>query len=87
MLICLGGVNITFTAKVYKSSDPDTYAEQSIVVTTIKSDLVAIIKGGTEFTVGRDGGTIVIDGTPSYDPDQEARAWEYEWECIQVSPL
>ena len=59
--------------------------EQSITVTTIKSELVAIIKGGQEYTVGRSSGDVVIDGSLTYDPDDEARPWSYSFECTQVS--
>ncbi len=72
---------------MYKSSDADKFVEQSIAVSTIKSELVAIIKGASEFTVGRGSGDIVIDGSLTYDPDNEARAWVYSWECTQVSQI
>ncbi len=70
---------------MYKSSDASAYVEQSITVSTIKSELVAIIRGASEYTVGRSGGQVVIDGSLTYDPDNEARAWVYTWECTQVN--
>ena len=71
--------------RVYKSSTPTAYVETSIAVTTIASALVAVIRGATELTVGRDSGEVVLDGSLSFDPDQEARDWGYEWQCLQVS--
>ena len=81
----LGGEDIQFTIRVYKSDNPSAYVEQSITVTTIKSNLVAIILGGAEYTVGRSSGDVAVDGSLTYDPDEEARPWEYSFECTQVS--
>ncbi|XP_033123601.1 uncharacterized protein LOC117122201 [Anneissia japonica] len=79
-----GGEDIQFTVKVYRSSDPTSFVLTSILVTTVKSDLVARIKGGDEFTVGRASGNVQLDGSLSFDPDEEARDWVYEWQCLQV---
>ncbi|XP_071963404.1 uncharacterized protein [Antedon mediterranea] len=79
-----GGVNIPFTVKVYKSSDPNSFLTETVTVTTVRSDLVALIKGGEQFSIGRDSGTVQLDGSLSFDPDNEARDWVYEWQCLQV---
>ena len=75
------GETITFTVRVYKSDDPSAYVETSIQVVTISSALVAVLRGGSEITVwvGDSGGS-VLDGSLSYDPDDEARV--YEWQCV-----
>ncbi|KAJ8045834.1 Polycystic kidney disease 1-related protein [Holothuria leucospilota] len=80
-----GGENIEFTVRVFKSSDESAYVESSITITTIKSALIAVIDGGKEFTVGRDSGDILLSAANSIDPDEEAREWEYEWQCIQTT--
>ncbi|XP_072031498.1 uncharacterized protein [Amphiura filiformis] len=79
------GEDIQFTVKVYKSSDETAYVEQSIDITTIKSELVAKIKGAREFTVGRGSDDVVLDGSLTYDPDEEARSWVYSWGCTQIT--
>ncbi len=79
-----GGANITFTVSVYKSSDPDKAVTQSVTVTTVYSDLIPIIRGGSELTIGRDSGWVAIDGSSSFDPDLEALDMTYLWQCEQV---
>ena len=83
-LVSPGGETITFTVRVYKTDAPTEYVEASIQVVTISSPLVAVLKGGSEITVGRDSGVVELDGSLSYDPDEEARDWVYEWQCLQV---
>ncbi|XP_022081345.1 uncharacterized protein LOC110974195 [Acanthaster planci] len=78
------GEDLTFTVRVYKSSNPSAYVEASIGATTVSSPLVAVIRGPSELTIGRDSGEVVLDGSLSYDPDAEARDWEYEWLCVQT---
>ncbi|XP_077988425.1 uncharacterized protein LOC144442926 [Glandiceps talaboti] len=74
---------ITFTVQVYKSSEPSKIATATISVTTVSTPLVAIIRGGAEMTVGRDSGTLEIDGSSSYDPDDVAYDMSYTWTCLQ----
>jgi len=78
-----GDEEITFTVQVYKSSDPTKIATASITVVTFSTPLVAIIRGGAEMTVGRDSGTLTIDGSDSYDPDAVAFDMTYTWTCLQ----
>ncbi|XP_038046839.1 uncharacterized protein LOC119721034 [Patiria miniata] len=78
------GNSLTFTVRVYKSSNPSAYVEASMGAVTISSPLVAIIRGPSELTIGRDSGEVVLDGSLSYDPDEEAREWTYEWQCLQT---
>ncbi|XP_054758721.2 uncharacterized protein LOC129264802 [Lytechinus pictus] len=80
-----GGENILFTVTVYKSSTPNQATQTSILVTTHQSDLIAKIDGAKEFIVGRDSGTVSLDGTNSIDPDEQARDWEYTWLCEQTT--
>lgn len=79
-----GGEALEFTVRVFKSSNVSAYVETTVTVVTIQSDLIAVIDGGKEFTVGRDSGELVLNAGNSIDPDEEARAWEYEWQCLQV---
>ncbi|XP_077988424.1 uncharacterized protein LOC144442925 [Glandiceps talaboti] len=74
---------IMFTVQVYKSSEPSKIATATISVTTVSTPLVAIIRGGAEMTVGRDSGTLEIDGSDSYDPDDVAVDMTYAWTCLQ----
>ncbi|XP_071499141.1 uncharacterized protein [Diadema antillarum] len=80
-----GGEFIMFTVRVYKSSSPNDVTETSIIVTTHQSDLIAVIDGAKEFIVGRDSGTVSIDGSNSIDPDEQARPWTYVWLCEQIT--
>ena len=79
-----GDANITFTVTVFKSSEPNKNVTQSITVTTVYSDLIAIIRGGNQLTIGRDSGYVAIDGSSSFDPDDEALDMTYSWQCEQV---
>lgn len=83
----LGGENVTFSVDVYKSSDPDKVVTQSITVTTVYTDLVPVIRGGSELTIGRDSGYVSIDGSSSFDPDLVAADMSYEWLCEQARYL
>ncbi|XP_072031504.1 uncharacterized protein [Amphiura filiformis] len=80
-----GGENVTFTVKIYKESDPDKFVEQSIQISTRFSDLLTVIEGGSELTIGRDAGNVTIDGSSSFDPDDVAMDMTYEWLCEQVT--
>ncbi|XP_022108597.1 uncharacterized protein LOC110988924 [Acanthaster planci] len=80
-----GDTTVTFTVAIYKSSDPSNNMTQSFSVQTRYSDLIPIIFGGSELTVGRDSGMLTLDGSGSFDPDQVAVNMEYEWLCSQVT--
>ena len=75
---------MTFTVTIYKSSNPNNNITQSYSVRTRYSDMIPIIYGGSELTVGRDSGTLSLDGSGSLDPNQEAVDMQYEWRCSQV---
>nr|WDP79925.1 egg jelly 9-1 receptor [Apostichopus japonicus] len=78
-----GGTSVTFTVRAYKETVPDSYAEESKTITTLYSDLEAVIAQGQFITVGRDSGDLELDGSLSYDPDNEAIDATYEWLCEQ----
>ncbi|XP_071845132.1 uncharacterized protein [Apostichopus japonicus] len=80
-----GGTSVTFTVRAYKETVPDSYAEESITITTLYSDLEAVIAQGQFITVGRDSGDLELDGSLSYDPDNEAVDATYEWLCEQIT--
>lgn len=86
-LFLKGGTSVTFTVRAYKETVPDSYAEESITITTLYSDLEAVIAQGQFITVGRDSGDLELDGSLSYDPDNEAIDATYEWLCEQVMYL
>ena len=79
-----GDSDITFTLSVNKASEPSQVTTQSVTITTVYSDLVAVIDGGSERTVGVDSGDLTLDGSGSYDPDAEAEDMTYLWSCSVV---
>ncbi|KAJ8029481.1 hypothetical protein HOLleu_28882 [Holothuria leucospilota] len=78
-----GGTSVTFTVRIYKSSEPDNYVEESITITTSYSELKPVISQGKLITVGQDSGNVELDGTLSWDPDSVALVMTYEWQCEQ----
>ena len=75
---------MTFTLSVNKASEPSDVARQSVTITTVYSDLVAVIVGGSERTVGVDSGDLTLVGSGSYDPDEEDEDFSYVWTCSVV---
>ncbi|XP_071511055.1 uncharacterized protein [Diadema antillarum] len=78
-----GDSQVTFTVSVSAASDPSKVATQSVTVTTVYSDLVAVIDRGDEITVGVDSGEVVLDGSESYDPDNQDEDMTYVWTCTK----
>ena len=76
---------MTFTVEVSPTADPGRVTQQSVTVTTVNTDLVAVIDGGSERTVGVDSGELVLDGSGSYDPDREEEEMTFFWTCHKVS--
>ena len=80
-----GNTEVTFTLSVNKANEPNQVTTQSVTITTVFSDLVAVIDGGSERTVGLDSGDQTLDGSGSYDPDNEDEVMTYLWSCSVVS--
>ncbi|XP_071511058.1 uncharacterized protein [Diadema antillarum] len=78
-----GDSELTFTVTVQDGSDQPKVTTQSVKITTVYSDLVAVIDRGDEITVGVDSGVLVLDGSKSYDPDNQDEEMTYVWTCAK----
>ncbi|XP_041465073.1 uncharacterized protein LOC121415809 [Lytechinus variegatus] len=80
-----GDTDVTFTLEVSRESDPSTVTTQTVTVTTVYSDLVALIAGGSERTIGVDSGNFTLDGSSSSDPDNQNEEMAYLWTCEELN--
>eukprot|EP00057_Strongylocentrotus_purpuratus_P017523 XP_011671997.1 PREDICTED: receptor for egg jelly 8 isoform X3 [Strongylocentrotus purpuratus] len=76
-----GDSQVTFTLEVNRESDPSTVTTQTVTITTVYTDLDALIDGGSERTIGVDSESFTLDGSSSFDPDSENEEMTYLWTC------
>eukprot|EP00808_Paulinella_micropora_P030337 g9871.t1 len=84
------GETYKFKVKASPAFDPASSSEATVTIVIEKRDLVAAISGGDrEEAAGRQGVDVVLDGSSSYDPDDEVYAGEqdpnllFTWSCIR----
>eukprot|EP00808_Paulinella_micropora_P003671 g38606.t1 len=84
------GETYKFKVKASPAFDPASSSEATVTIVIEKRDLVAAISGGDrEEAAGRQGVDVVLDGSSSYDPDDEVYAGEHDpnllftWSCIR----
>ena len=78
------GISTVCTVTVTDLIDLTRSNSAMVTLSTVSSDLIAIIEGGNQLDIGVDNGIVLMNGSLSYDPDFTEGAMVYNWTCRQV---